>query len=461
MSLRRVFGISECRSILALGIPLAGSYLAEFALVFTVMLIVGRLGGVALGGTSLTIDVLYSILMFPTGILGMAAVFVAECNSTSSKTVLPLVIASSIYVLAILSILSVAAVWALPMLFSLLGQSEEVVSTSRLYLSGVFWGIPGVLFFVLMRQVLAALGSVRKATFVTLLAIGLNAVLASVLVLGLGDWGGLGVKGAGVATAIVAWVNALALVVIFLADFPDLATATLHSLAPSKRWLLKYAIVGIPAGLGAFFEYLGFVLIALMIGALSADSLAANQITFNFIFIISMISYGIGDAATIRITEALTKVQVFVARQVGRAALSISGAIVLSMGLLILLDTRAVIGLFIDLADAANQKTIEASINFLRIAALFQVFEGLQAVVTRLLRGYEDTRFSFYAACGGYWGFGILGGYSSSRWFGGDANDIWVMLTAGLCFMLIILSIRYASIGRKHTQDMGLSTEKA
>ncbi len=45
------------------------------------------------------------------------------------------------------------------------------------------------------------------------------------------------------------------------------------------------------------------------------------------------------------------------------------------------------------------------------IAALFQVFDGVQVVAVGALRGYRDTAVPMLIAAIGYWGFGFPGGW--------------------------------------------------
>ena len=67
----------------------------------------------------------------------------------------------------------------------------------------------------------------------------------------------------------------------------------------------------------------------------------------------------------------------------------------------------------------------------LRIAALFQVFDGFQVVATGALRGVGDTRTPAFAHLIGYWIFGMPVAYVlcfRSRW---GVTGIWAGLTTG------------------------------
>jgi len=75
---------------------------------------------------------------------------------------------------------------------------------------------------------------------------------------------------------------------------------------------------------------------------------------------------------------------------------------------------------------------IAAGAVLLRIAALFQLFDGLQTVSTGALRGLGDTRTSMLAHLGGYWAVGLPVAYLLCFRFGWGAAGIWVGLSAAL-----------------------------
>ena len=68
----------------------------------------------------------------------------------------------------------------------------------------------------------------------------------------------------------------------------------------------------------------------------------------------------------------------------------------------------------------------------LRIAALFQLFDGLQVVATGALRGLGDTRTPMLAHLAGYWAVGLPVAYLLCFPFRWGAAGIWVGLSAAL-----------------------------
>jgi len=82
------------------------------------------------------------------------------------------------------------------------------------------------------------------------------------------------------------------------------------------------------------------------------------------------------------------------------------------------------------------------------IAAVFQIFDGLQAVASRALRGIKDTLVPLWLAGFGYWVLGIGGGSLLAFPFGLGATGLWFGLAAGLIATGTLLAWRFERLTR-------------
>jgi len=87
----------------------------------------------------------------------------------------------------------------------------------------------------------------------------------------------------------------------------------------------------------------------------------------------------------------------------------------------------------------------------LRIAALFQLFDGLQVVATGALRGLGDTRTPMLAHLAGYWAIGLPVAYLLCFSFGWGAAGIW----AGLSAALILIGSALVTVWRWRAAKIG------
>ena len=88
------------------------------------------------------------------------------------------------------------------------------------------------------------------------------------------------------------------------------------------------------------------------------------------------------------------------------------------------------------------------------IAAVFQVFDGLQVIASHALRGLKDAAMPLVIAGIGYWLVGMGAAYVIGFTFGWGAPGLWAGLAIGLAFTghAAGLALRTAGEARKPAQ---------
>ena len=93
--------------------------------------------------------------------------------------------------------------------------------------------------------------------------------------------------------------------------------------------------------------------------------------------------------------------------------------------------------------NTSNMAMLGHAVGFLAIAAAFQLFDGLQAVLAGALRGLQDTRVPMQLALIGYW----LGGFATSVALGFftplAGTGVWLGLAVGLVIVSLLLGWRW------------------
>ena len=128
-------------------------------------------------------------------------------------------------------------------------------------------------------------------------------------------------------------------------------------------------------------------------------------------------------------------------------------------GLLAAPETLA--GLFLDLGYPANREVVALTAGLFVIAAVFQIFDGVQAISSRALRGLSDTFAPMWIAGLGYWGFGIPGGYLLAFVFGYGASGLWWGLALGLSVTAVMLAWRFFRLSWRIRQQAEASGSAA
>jgi len=203
---------------------------------------------------------------------------------------------------------------------------------------------------------------------------------------------------------------------------------------PDFRRIVRLLKLGLPAAGQIGLEMSVFATVTVLIGKLSADILAGHQIALTVVSTTFMMPLGISSAAAVRVGHAVGRRDPEGASRSGWTALAF-GAAVMSMAALALLSfPHAIARLF-----TPQAAIIAAAVPLLRVAAFFQLFDGLQITATGALRGAGDTRTPMLCHFAGYWILGLpLGAFLCFRESLG-AVGLWMGLSAGLIVIGLVL----------------------
>ena len=171
---------------------------------------------------------------------------------------------------------------------------------------------------------------------------------------------------------------------------------------------------------------------------LAAHALALQVAAFFF-----QIPMGIGQAATIRVGYYFGAGNGAACGRAGWAGVVTCLGFQLFGAAVMLLAPRAVLSVYIDTDAPANAAMVAFAVQYLLVAAAFQLFDGLQAVAAGALRGLQDTRMPMVLALFGYWlpGFAtavLLGFYTPLSGLG-----VWIGLAIGLVVVAGLLLWRW------------------
>ena len=106
---------------------------------------------------------------------------------------------------------------------------------------------------------------------------------------------------------------------------------------------------------------------------------------------------------------------------------------------------RLLISAFIATDAGANAATVAIALAFLRVAAIFQVFDGGQAALANMLRGVHDSRWPMVMALTGYWAIGMPTGLALGFLTPLRGLGLWIGLAIGLAAVALMLLARWRS----------------
>jgi len=185
------------------------------------------------------------------------------------------------------------------------------------------------------------------------------------------------------------------------------------------------------------------MLTALMVGVLGTTALAAHQIALQCAAFTFMVPLGVGIAGSVRVGQAVGRGRPDDARRAGYASMLLAGLFMTGAALVFVAVPESIVRLYLDVEAPENADVAALAVTLLGIAALFQVFDGIQAAAMGALRGLKDTRGPMLIAFVTYWGIGLSTGYTLGISWQWGAEGLWWGLVVGLATAALMLSIRF------------------
>jgi multidrug resistance protein, MATE family len=94
------------------------------------------------------------------------------------------------------------------------------------------------------------------------------------------------------------------------------------------------------------------------------------------------------------------------------------------------------------LGFSREKEIVELASSLLVIAAMFQLFDGLQVTVLGILRGLEDVKIPTIIVLIGYWVLAIPLSYFFAFNLQMETKGIWIALLLSLVFVAVLLFAR-------------------
>jgi MATE family multidrug resistance protein len=156
------------------------------------------------------------------------------------------------------------------------------------------------------------------------------------------------------------------------------------------------------------------------------------------------VAVGIGNAGSVRVGRFVGARDRRGARRAGLTAFGAAGGFMALSGLVFLAAPGAIARLLSD-----DPTVVAAAIPLFRVAAVFQVADGIQAAGAGVLRGAGETRFTFLANLVGHWALGLPAVLLLTFAAGLGVVGLWWGFVIGLFAVAAALLGRFLSISSR------------
>lgn len=439
----------ESRLLLRLAIPLSLTTFAQLAITTTDLIFLGALGAEDLAAAAMAVALYQVVTMFGLGVVTATMPLLAKLagQRQSSAAAVRDVVRQGLWSVALFCLPCWGLLWHAESVFVVLGQPAAIAHRSVDMMRALQWGMAPFLGYVVLRSFFATQERLRWTLLVAGLGVAFNAVAAGGLIFGLWGLPALGIAGAGLATSLTNLFMFGALLAV-AAHHKRLRQYGLHTdlRFPGHRGMTSFWRLGLPMGITQILDSSIFYAASNMMGWLGAEALAAHSINLQIMNMLTTISVGLGQAATVRVGQAFGAGSPQGMFRASLAAYLVTAVLMAAASLVLLTYPGMLLAIFIDLADPANAPVVKVGLGLLAIGAVFVIADGLQFIGLGVLRGLHDTAMPMVIGLVGGWVVGLPLGAFLAFTLGLGAAGIWLGLAAGLGAVAILFAIRCVTL---------------
>ena len=444
----------EFKYNIKLAYPVMIGMLGHTFVQFVDNIMVGQLGTAELAAISLGNSFVFIGMSIGIGFSQAITPLIAEADGAKKDKDISGIFEHSFLICIILGLVLFLLVFLNRNLLYSMNQPIEVVELASPYLFWVSFSLISIVTFQSFRQFADGLSFTRAAMYSTLVGNVINVILNFVLIFGFWIFPKLGVEGAAIGT-LISRLCMLTFIIFYLKLHKKLSKYIIRFF-PTKvqiKRVKKILYLGLPSALHSFFEVAFFISAVWMSGFIGKNSQAANQIALNLSSMTYMVALGVGVAAMIRVGNQRGMMNFKKLREVAISTLLLIIIIDIFFCLVFLIFNDLLPLLYLDPSDPSNlndvNEVLSIASKLLIVAGVFQLFDGIQAVVLGALRGMQDVNKPAIII---FFSYGILG-FPISYFLGFHTSlamvGIWIGLLSGLFFSSLFLFLRFNYLSKK------------
>ncbi len=432
--------------MLRLAGPLALANLLQMAVYAIDVVFIARLGPQALAAASLSVSLFALMIWSFSALTGAVAPLIAAELGAGRHAVREIrrSIRMALWLAVALGLIGMVVCGQGQAILLAAGQNPTLAARAGGFLDVIKWSIIPMIASNVLRTFVSTLGRPVFATLVTALAIAANALGNYAFVFGHLGAPALGLTGSGLSSVCTALVTLAAYALAIRRD------RRLHRYRLAGRWwrtewsrLREILRLGTPIALTVVAEGGLFGSAAFLMGRIGQTELAGHAIALQVAALAFQFPVGIAQAATIRVGYHYGAGDRAGAGRAGWCALAIGVGFSAFTGAAMLLAPRLILSAYVDVHAPANAAMLLLAVQFLGIAAAFQLADGAQAIAAGALRGLQDTRVPMGIALLGYW----LPGFGTAMWLGLftplAGRGVWTGLAVGLAVVALLMVRRW------------------
>jgi len=395
----------------------------------------GKIGAAEQAACILSNNLYILLLVFGIGVSYATTPLVTSANQNMDLLKKASLFKNSIFLNVSVSIICFIVLFLSSGLLKYMHQPEDVIKLAVPFFNVLIFSMIPISLFFTCKQYCEGLSNTRMALFISIIGNVINIVLNYLLIYGKFGFPELGYIGSAWASFISrVFMGFSFLYLIFKSPVTKEISAVYNKVKINKKELFHLAKIGLNAGLQLTFEVAAFVIAGLMAGTFGKEQIDAHGIALSIAAFTYMFASGISSASSIR-------VGIYKAQdnwlEIKQSAFSSIKLVMLIMGGFAILFLM--INNFLPKVFSSDLQIVNLASKLLIIAALFQLFDGIQVTIVGILRGLEDFKIPTLISLVGYWIIALPLAYWLAFILKLETVGVWIGLLVSLIFAAIVL----------------------
>jgi multidrug resistance protein, MATE family len=387
----------------------------------------------------------WTLMSFSLGTLTYVNTFVAQYEGARRPDRVSAAVWQGLWLALISGGIFLAFIPAAPFIFRLGGHAPNVQKMEIEYFSVFCTAAVPMAVSTVMSTFYSGRGRTLIVMLVNFASVGINALLAYLLIFGYHGFPELGIRGAALASVAASVFSAAAFLLLTLRQ-GERATYRLWS-----HWrfdpelfgrLMRY---GLPSGVHWAFDIAGFTLFIFFVGQIGTTELAATNLAFNLNSLVFIPMMGFGTAVMTLVGMRIGEQRPRLAIRTTRLAAALSGAWTLGFALVYLIFPGSILVFYRSEDNAAHFAAVaETVVGLLRFVALYSFFDSMAIVFGSAVRGAGDTRFPLVLSALSGWVLMVVPTYVVCKYYPAHSLTLsWAACSLNVIVVGIGLFLRF------------------
>jgi len=395
----------------------------------------GKIGPAEQAACILSNNLYILLLVFGIGVSYATTPLVTSANQNMDLLKKASLFKNSIFLNVSVSIICFIVLFLSSGLLKYMHQPEDVIKLAVPFFNVLIFSMIPISLFFTCKQYCEGLSNTRMALFISIIGNVINIVLNYLLIYGKFGFPELGYIGSAWASFISrVFMGFSFLYLIFKSPVTKEISAVYNKVKINKKELFHLAKIGLNAGLQLTFEVAAFVIAGLMAGTFGKEQIDAHGIALSIAAFTYMFASGISSASSIRVGIYKAQDNWLEIKQAAFCSIKLVMLIMGGFAILFLMINN-----FLPKVFSSDLQIVNLASKLLIIAALFQLFDGIQVTIVGILRGLEDFKIPTLISLVGYWIIALPLAYWLAFILKLETVGVWIGLLVSLIFAAVVL----------------------